>query len=327
MVICVILFIICLILCGLIVRIKAKYNKLKSDISKIYIAIKHVRYGDINVRVDNLNNKDLETIANRLFETLADREMMIKEYQSTLSNKNISLEQIIEQEKQLQEFKEEFAATLTHDMKVPVIAELNSLNFLLDGRFGDLNEKQVQILTLMKSSNQELKELIENMLETYRLEQKNIELNITTNNVNQFMESVIQEMNQVAQATGHSLITDFTKTNNIEVNFDIFQMKRVLKNIIQNAITHSAAESAIKINTQITENKLNLSVSNKGSGISPEDIELIFQKYYSGHSKFKKAGTGLGLYLAGKIIDAHNGKIIVNSDNNSETIFTVELSR
>ena len=102
---------------------------------------------------------------------------MIKEYQSVLSKKNLSLEQILQQEKQLQIFKEEFAATLTHDMKVPVIAELNSLNYLLEGRFGNLNEKQIQVLNLMKTSNQELKDLIENMLETYKLEQKTIVLN------------------------------------------------------------------------------------------------------------------------------------------------------
>ena len=109
----------------------------------------------------------------------------LKEYQSTLSNKNLSLEEILKHEKQLQIFKEEFAATLTHDMKVPVIAELNSLNYLLDGRFGELNDKQTEILKLMKSSNQELKDLIENMLETYRLEQKAIgSISFITDNKN-----------------------------------------------------------------------------------------------------------------------------------------------
>ena len=75
-----------------------KYNKLLSDVSKIYLAVKRVRYGDINLRLRNLYNQELESLINRLFETIYDREMMIKEYQSTLSKKNLSLEEIIKQE-------------------------------------------------------------------------------------------------------------------------------------------------------------------------------------------------------------------------------------
>ena len=150
-------------------------KNLKSDISKLNVALKRVRYGDVNIRLNNLKDTNVENSANRLFETISDREIMIKEYQSTLADKNLSLEKIIENEKQLQLFKDEFTATLTHDMKVPVIAELNSINYLLDGRFGELNQKQKDILNLMKISNQELKDLIENLVETYKIEQKALE--------------------------------------------------------------------------------------------------------------------------------------------------------
>ncbi len=322
----VLLFII-IFLCVYIFICKNRYRKLKNDVNKIYLAVKRVRYGDINVRVENLNNKELENITNRLFETMYDREMMIKEYQATLSDKNISLEEILKQEKQLRKFKEEFAATLTHDMKVPVIAELNSLNFLLEGRFGQLNDKQTEIINLMKSSNQELKELIENMLETYRLERKEIILNKTDNSVNDFLNEIAEEMKPLTISSNHKIICNFNKTDNLTWNFDSFQIKRVIKNILQNAITFSPNNTEIKIETKVENEKLIFSITNKGSGISPEDIELIFQKYYRGQSKFKKAGTGLGLYLAGKIIEAHNGCIKVNSSANDSTVFMVELPR
>ena len=156
------------------VNLAKKIKIIQSDTGKILVALKRVRYGDINVRLENLQNSELENVANRLFETIADREMMIKEYQATLSKKNLSLEEVLTQEKQLRRYKEEVVATLTHDMKVPVVAELNSINFLLEGRFGELTEKQKQALNLMKTSNQELKDLIENILETFRLEQKKL---------------------------------------------------------------------------------------------------------------------------------------------------------
>lgn len=319
--------IISFVFCITYVLLLRKYKKLQNDVSKIFIAVKRLRYGDVNVRIDNLNNKELQTITNRLFETIADREMMIKEYQATLSKKNLSLEEILKQEKQLQLFKEEFAATLTHDMKVPVIAELNSLNYLLDGRFGELNEKQTEILKLMKSSNQELKELIENMLETYKLEQKAITLNLQKYNLNNFLNTVINEMQPIALSTMHTISTNLEQTNNFDYNFDEFQLKRVIKNIIQNAISFSPNNSEINISTELFENKIKINITNSGSNISKEDLELIFQKYYSGHSKFRKAGTGLGLYLSQQIMLAHNGNITVDNSKESVTVFTLTLSR
>ena len=298
-----------------------KYNKLLSDVSKIYLAVKRVRYGDINLRLRNLYNQELESLINRLFETIYDREMMIKEYQSTLSKKNLSLEEIIKQEKQLQLFKEEFAATLTHDMKVPVIAELNSLNYLIDGRFGMLNDKQLEILRLMKASNQELKELIENMLETYRLEQKKIKLEKSKNYLNPFINSIVDEMGQIAIESEHKISVDLSQTENFELEFDVFQLKRVIKNLIQNALSFSPNSSEIIIRSELYNEKVKLLFTNKGSGISAEDLDLIFQKYYCGHSKFRKAGTGLGLYLSQQIVLSHNGKIEVDSSKEEETTF------
>ena len=302
-----------------------KYNKLLSDVSKIYLAVKRVRYGDINLRLRNLYNQELESLINRLFETIYDREMMIKEYQSTLSKKNLSLEEIIKQEKQLQLFKEEFAATLTHDMKVPVIAELNSLNYLIDGRFGMLNDKQLEILRLMKASNQELKELIENMLETYRLEQKKIKLEKSKNYLNPFINSIVDEMGQIAIESEHKISVDLSQTENFELEFDVFQLKRVIKNLIQNALSFSPNSSEIIIRSELYNEKIKLLFTNKGSGISAEDLDLIFQKYYCGHSKFRKAGTGLGLYLSQQIVLAHNGKIEVDYSKEEETTFILTL--
>ncbi len=289
------------------------------------IAIKRVRYGDFNVRLDKLNNKNLQTTINSLIESMYDRELMIKEYQATLSNKNLSLEEILKQEKQLQMFKEEFAATLTHDMKVPVIAELNSLNYLLEGRFGELNQKQVEILNLMKSSNQELKDLIENMLETYRLEQKKLELNISENNFNDFLFSVIKEMEPIAFKTKHSISSEFEETSGIVIKFDNFQLKRVVKNLIQNAISFSQNATEIKLTTKKLNDEIKIFITNKGIGISPEDLDMIFHKFYSGQSKFRKAGTGLGLYLSQQIVLAHDGKIEVDCSKEGYTTFILTL--
>ncbi|MCD7780053.1 MAG: HAMP domain-containing histidine kinase [Candidatus Gastranaerophilales bacterium] len=325
-VVSIVYLVLCCMACGIFLFLTLnKYNKLKSDSNKILLAVKRARYGDINARVENLNDKDLETAANRLFETMYDREMMIKEYQSTLSDKNLSLEKILEQEKQLRQFKEEFAATLTHDMKVPVIAELNSLNYLSEGRFGTLNEKQLQAVNLMKASNQELKDLIENMVETYKLEEKSLKLNITKNLFNEFLKSAIDEMQPIVIQNNHKLIINTDNTKNKECMFDCFQLKRVVKNLIQNALNYSPEESDITIISENQKDKIKLYITNKGQGISEEDLKLIFQKYYTGLSKLRKAGTGLGLYLSNQIAAAHNGNIEADCSKKGFTTFILTI--
>lgn len=313
-----------LILLRVIFKYKKENNALKYDISKIILATKRVRYGDINIKLEKLNNSELQNTINRLFETIHDRELMIKEYQATLSKKNLSLEEIIKQEKELRKLKEDITATLTHDMKVPVIAELNSIDYLLQGHFGELTEKQKEALNLMKTSNQELKELIENILEAYKMEQKETELNISSICINNFIERTTKEMEPISSNKNINIKTEIEKTIDFNINIDEFQIKRIIKNLIQNAITHSIKNSVIKIETIKEENELKINIINKGITISEEEVNLIFNKYYSGQSKFRKLGTGLGLYLSKKLAQAHKGDLTVSCEN-EETIFTLHL--
>ena len=319
-----VLIILCLLFCVFSLIFFKKYKYIKCDLEKIMVALKRVRYGDINLRISELKNKNLENIINRLIETIYDREVMIKEYQATLDKKNLSLKKIIEDEKKLQIFKEEFTATLAHDMKVPVIAELNSINYLLEERFGSINNKQIEVLKLMMASNLELKNLIENILEIYKLEQSEIILNKTKNNLNEYIYSVINEMQSIFDSS-HSVIANIKDTDDIFLQFDLFQLKRVLKNILQNAALYSPNNSEINIKTQKKDNKISILITNCGSIITKDDLNLIFNKYYTGYSKFKKAGTGLGLYISKQIMTAHKGEIDVVTNQGDYTTFILTL--
>lgn len=320
------ILIIFIILTGYL-NILKNYKKTKQDIYKIYLAIKRMRYGNVHIRVENLYDKELENAVNRLFETILDREMMIKEYQNTLAKKNLSLEEIIKQEKEMRQVKEDFTATLTHDMKVPVIAELNSLDFLLDGRFGELNDKQIEVLKLIKSSNKELKELIENLLEVYKLEQKEIKLKLKQACINDFLYSVINDMSSIFIENNIEIKLNNEETQNIYLLFDIFQLKRVVKNLLQNAVSFNGKGNEILINTHCSNTDIKIEITNKGSGISKEDLDFIFNKYYSGHSKFGKAGTGLGLYISRQIMLAHNGNIELDVSKKGFTTFILTLPK
>ena len=304
---------------------RKKYYDLNSDIAKVIIAIKRLRYGDITVRLDNLNDKLIQTTINRLFETINDRELMIKEYQNTMSKKNLSLKKVIEQEEKLKHHKEEVVATLTHDMKVPVIAELNSINLLLDDRFGELNDKQREVLALMQSSSQELKDLIENILETYKLEEHKFELNKKETNINDFIKNIIMEVRPISIKANHSINADIKNTENVNIEIDEFQIKRVFKNLLSNAISYSKAGTDIKINTYIETNLLKIRITNQGENITEEEIDLIFNKYYTGKSRYRKTSTGLGLFISKQIALLHGGDLTADTRTQGFTSFILDL--
>ena len=103
------------------------------------------------------------------------------------------------------------------------------------------------------------------------------------------------------------------------------QFKRVIKNLIQNALSYSETSTDVDIKTNIQGGNVYISVIDYGKGISQKDIGLIFNKYYSTSKKYRKIGTGLGLYLSKQIVEAHDGEISVTSEEGVLTEFKIKL--
>ena len=226
-------------------------------------------------------------------------------------------------QRELEKLREDFVATLTHDLKVPIVAESNILEFLIDGKFGEINEKQFEAVNNMKSCNNELLELVQILLETYKISETGIEITKQKIDIKPFIEEIIEEMQPVSEKTGIKIKTCFQ--GDIELPADSVQLKRVIKNLIQNAMSHSESKKDVDIITDKFDNFAYIKIIDYGKGISKEDIEKIFNKYYSTAKKFRKIGTGLGLYLSQQIIRAHGGEIIVNSEENVNTEFCIKL--
>ncbi len=226
-------------------------------------------------------------------------------------------------EKEVETLKEDFVATLTHDLKVPIVAESNIINFLLEGKFGKINEKQQVALLNMKNSNQELVELVQIILETYKIQEKGVRLYKENIMLNKFLSDIAEQTRPIASNSGIDIV--FTPSRDIKVTADPMQLERVVKNLISNAILHSNTKDKIDITTGEIPGFTTISVIDYGQGISPKDIKLIFNKYYSASKKFRKIGTGLGLYLSEQIIKSHGGEITVESEENKRTEFCIKL--
>jgi len=271
-------------------------------------------------KVDNLKDSEIMVYADKASNFIADSfeiklEDRKKRYVIVIKN--------ITDQKELEIVKEDFVATLTHDLKVPIIAETNMLELFLNESFGKISEKQEIALKNMQASNRELLDLVQIVLETYKYEGQNIRLYRENVMLKAFIEEIIYEMIPIADKSKNSLV--FNSTRDIRVLADRIQLKRVIKNLIQNAISYGAQNSPIEISIGEIPKYIVIKVKDYGKGISPNDIKRIFNKYYSAAKKFRKIGTGLGLYLSFQIAKAHGGDLTVESKEGEYTEFSVML--
>lgn len=229
----------------------------------------------------------------------------------------------ITNQKELETVKEDFVATLTHDLKVPIIAETNMIELFLGESFGKISDKQRLALKNMQTSNKELLDLVQVVLDTYKIKGGKITLYKENIMLKSFIEEIIEEMTPIASKTHNKI--NFILDRDIRVFADRFQLKRVIKNLIQNAISYGEPQSPIDISIGEIPKFITIKVKDHGAGISKEDINKIFNKYYSAAKKFRKIGTGLGLYLALQILKAHNGDLKVESEEGVYTEFCLKL--
>ena len=230
----------------------------------------------------------------------------------------------ITKEKEVETLKADFVATLTHDLKVPIVAGTNMIDLFLAGKFGKISDKQEFALTNMQSSNKELLDLVQILLETYKISDKGIELVKTDIELNNFTKEIVEDIRPLA----HDIKVDikfYPLENDIIISADGFQLQRVIKNLLSNSINHSRTQKDIEVRINRIPNYVTISVIDFGQGIAKNEIKMVFNKYYSVAKKLRKVGTGLGLYLSQQIIEAHGGEITVESEENVRTEFCVKL--
>lgn len=319
--------ILCLVLCLLLIKyfkLSGEYQNLKNYIKKTTNLVSSARYGNLYSRIveDDTTSgitSELSKNLNNLLESIIDRDVMINEY--------------VENEKEEAILKEDFIASLTHDLKVPIIAQDNTYELLLSEKFGALSDIQKEALVKLKISNIDLKYLIEALLETYKVEHKGISIKKEEGVlINKFTKETIDQLSSIFELHHKNIIFETKLSDDFSANIDIFLVKRVVNNLILNALSYSANADKIEVFLEkaVIDDKnktegFKISVRDFGIGIEKEEIDKIFNKYYSGKLNLTRSSTGLGLYLSNKIIKALGGKIEVQSRKNEGSTFTVTL--
>ena len=284
-------------------------------------------------RADEINNEDNEIIKNcecisreKLITLKNNEKRWFKVTKCPIINHEkrvigiCSVARDINAEKTAAEQRETFVATLTHDLKTPTIAQIKALDLLLNDHMGPLNADQRELLELTKDSCNFMYEMLSTLLSTYKYENGDYVLNYERCNISSLVEEAINEIETMLKEKNVTIhINKEGKT--FDTDCDRMQIKRVLTNLLGNAISYAYNNTQILINIKQDENSISFDAKNESAYINPETMNNLFKKYVSHAAKFNKVGVGLGLYLSKQIIDAHNGEIYAKSYEDNHNIF------
>ena len=231
----------------------------------------------------------------------------------------------VTEQKKSDKLRDDFIATLTHDLRTPLLAAIQTLTFFLDGALGELDEKQKLLLATMQKSNQDLLGLVNALLEVYKYDAEKLVLTKTNFNIYSLVEQVYRELLSLAKSKNIEFIID-CENKDLEINADRSEIRRVICNLCGNAINYTGENGKVVVTIKNEDKDLIFSVSDNGSGIPAEDIPNMFQRFSQGTSKKRSTGTGLGLYLSRQIIESHGGKIWLESKLNKGSEFSFILT-
>jgi len=309
----------CIISISLIV-VYVKYRKLVNILDDIGKILDHVSSDNLSERLHVSYSSELKKLSlniNKMITTLQYRNKKIKEYQKELLRD-------IDKLKELEQIREDFSATLAHDLKIPILAEKNTLQFFLKGVFGEITDKQKVALLNMQESNKDLLTLVNNLLDVYKQESFFTEFKKEPCDIKILIMDCLNEIFPLAYKNNHTLVNNIDEELP-EVNVEKTEIKRVILNLLNNAITYTQHGGRVEIGYEETDTELIIKIKDNGKGISPADIGKVFDRYFSKDLKFRKVGTGLGLYLAKRIVEGHNGRIWAESELDKGSTFSFAL--
>jgi signal transduction histidine kinase len=228
-------------------------------------------------------------------------------------------------QQELESLRDDFIATLTHDLRTPLLAAIQTLKFFVDGTLGDLSEKQRIFLETMIHSNQDMLGLVNALLEVYRYESGQLILCKDNFIFKDLVYQCTKEMESLISQKNMKLIVG--EIPNERIFGDKQEIKRVISNFLGNAIKHTSQNGEIRIFADFNDDELTVSVEDTGMGIPKNDISKLFKRFSQGTSTKRSTSTGLGLYLSRQIVEAHGGKVWLESEVGVGSKFKFSIPR
>lgn len=234
-----------------------------------------------------------------------------------------TLQIALEQQNELQELKSRFLSMVVHDFRNPLAV----IQLKLEGlrKYSDDLTKQQRSARIDKSLDEinQLNELMEDVLTISRFDLDTSLFNPSENDIVEFCRDVIDTFKEAANDE-HSLVIEGLTTS-LPILFDPSLMRRIILNLLANAVKYSPSNSTVHFNLSIVNDTLVIKISDEGIGIPDSEIDHIFDTFHRASNALKSEGTGLGLAIVKYAVELHGGSVSVESSLDRGTTFTVTI--
>jgi signal transduction histidine kinase len=246
----------------------------------------------------------------RLYEDV--KEFNVK-LEHEIKNATTELRDANDKLKELDKAKSEFMSIASHQLRTPLAGISGYLSMIMDGDYGETAQEQEPILRDILNASQRLSRIVNVFLNVTRIEAGRFVMNFTSAPFHVVIEDIYKELKPTASKKGVKLTLE--KTELPEVEADIDKVKDVILNLVDNAIKYTP-EGAVTIRSEANKRTVHVMVQDTGVGIEPEEAKNLFSKFVrgSGIAQVQPDGSGLGLYIAKRVVEGHGGKIWVESE-------------
>ena len=268
--------------------------------------------GLVRARADGFAPADIELVS-LLGRLVATAVQNIRAYEAERNT--------VEELRRLSALRADFVSLVSHELRSPMAAVIGAAR-TLQGRWRELTADQRQsFLSLIGDETSRLAELIGDVLDTSRIEAGTFSFSFTDVDLGELVRDVVA----AAEVGQDEVRVEATMEALPRVRGDRERLRQVLQNLIDNAVKYSSAGGQVKVSAHSDNGLVRVDVQDEGPGIPREDQKLIFEKFGRSGGGSAKPGTGLGLFIARSIAEAHGGTIDVESVPAHGSVFTLEL--
>ena len=227
----------------------------------------------------------------------------------------------------LSKAKSEFISIASHQLRTPLTAIKGYISMILEGAYGSIVEKAKKPMESVYKSNERLIKLINDLLSVSRIESGKIELELQKSSIEEIISNIISVLKIEAEKKNLYLKWEKPAEPLPKILIDQDKIRQVILNIVDNAIKYTN-KGGVTVETELKDSSCQIKVRDTGEGMSEEEISYLFESFSRGKvgTQFHTEGAGLGLYIARKFIEMHQGKIWAESPGKGKgSTFYIEV--
>ncbi len=272
----------------------------------------------------NDTNSKIEDLNNELEQKVETRTKELQDALAALETSKDELTKALSKEKELSDLKSRFVSMASHEFRTPLSTILSSASLVAKYTEGEEQEKRNKHIHRIKTSVNNLTNLLNEFLSIGKIEDGKIVANNSDFNLKEMITALCSEMESISR-TGQQF--RYEHKGEEDIFSDPTLMRNVVTNLLSNAIKFSPEGSLINVKTNVTKSEIVLHIKDNGIGISTEDQVHLFERFFRGANVTNIQGTGLGLHIVGKYIELLDGKIEFKSELEKGTEFIIRLKR